>query len=632
MAIGYRAVLKLGKEAGAVKTAEEQLRSWLMQKRDDSRTTVMTADWDGPGRHVLGAAATLDVVDEPGQNESSQRRLYRFTETNHGGVWPVSVYAMDDRGGKGGVIVIEAGLNGADTSTAMDRVGTPRIVTNILETVPVYDGNTRLHGRPWPIHAHDVDTVVDAICDPDRVGPVNVAASLGFEFDRQWGAIADGLTRFSKGTATTFVVTWNAVDTLNDLLPEHYRIEPGRIRTFLPGVELDNPGNSRRHRILGPVTLHRSLNSKNRVSDRLAKKHAEEARRRLLEFELPAGVGRGINLLRRVEAQLEVDREVEVRIAPVVEAGTPKERYLSWRAEPSLAEDATASSDSRVSSEIESAVAKLLKQWIGADSWTVSDLKQLDEMLLAKTTEAQVAKEQLDQVQQDLQDLEQHLRVARSFQEDLQLELAEAEEDVQRLEQETEVLRKRLVSAGRYQAAHVVIERDPDWSEPGSVEELINRITPGPGSHVALERVVFTGNVDKALEVDKRDGGTGRYANRMWQFVRVLHDFVCCREEGFRGGVHSYLQNSDVNGTRCSEHKHAPTESQAVLERAVWRAERVLPVPFEVHPEGRVLMDAHFKPTSPDKFAPRLHYYDDTEGTGKIYIGYIGRHLTNTKT
>jgi len=27
-----------------------------------------------------------------------------------------------------------------------------------------------------------------------------------------------------------------------------------------------------------------------------------------------------------------------------------------------------------------------------------------------------------------------------------------------------------------------------------------------------------------------------------------------------------------------------------------------------------------------------MHYYDDSTGTGKIYVGYIGRHLTNTKS
>jgi hypothetical protein len=43
-------------------------------------------------------------------------------------------------------------------------------------------------------------------------------------------------------------------------------------------------------------------------------------------------------------------------------------------------------------------------------------------------------------------------------------------------------------------------------------------------------------------------------------------------------------------------------------------------------------MPAHFKAGQENTFAPRVHYFDDTDQTGKIYIGYIGRHLMNTKT
>jgi hypothetical protein len=43
-------------------------------------------------------------------------------------------------------------------------------------------------------------------------------------------------------------------------------------------------------------------------------------------------------------------------------------------------------------------------------------------------------------------------------------------------------------------------------------------------------------------------------------------------------------------------------------------------------------MPAHFKVSTNDSFAPRMHYFDDTDRSGRIYIGYIGRHLTNTRT
>ena len=93
-----------------------------------------------------------------------------------------------------------------------------------------------------------------------------------------------------------------------------------------------------------------------------------------------------------------------------------------------------------------------------------------------------------------------------------------------------------------------------------------------------------------------------------------------------------YLMDETVDGFKCAPQRHAARESDSVLQNTTWRAERVLRVPTDVEPDGAVLMEAHFKPTHRDMFAPRMHYLDDVSNTGKIYIGYIGRHLSNTKT
>ncbi len=43
-------------------------------------------------------------------------------------------------------------------------------------------------------------------------------------------------------------------------------------------------------------------------------------------------------------------------------------------------------------------------------------------------------------------------------------------------------------------------------------------------------------------------------------------------------------------------------------------------------------MTTHFAPTHRDQNAPRMYYYSDVVNTGKVYIGYIGPHLTNLHT
>ncbi len=58
----------------------------------------------------------------------------------------------------------------------------------------------------------------------------------------------------------------------------------------------------------------------------------------------------------------------------------------------------------------------------------------------------------------------------------------------------------------------------------------------------------------------------------------------------------------------------------------------MLPVPESAHPGGRVFMSEHLKLGQYRSVAPRLHFFHDGRNTGKVYVGYIGRHLPNTKT
>lgn len=43
-------------------------------------------------------------------------------------------------------------------------------------------------------------------------------------------------------------------------------------------------------------------------------------------------------------------------------------------------------------------------------------------------------------------------------------------------------------------------------------------------------------------------------------------------------------------------------------------------------------MGAHFKIAQFAMIGPRMHYHDDTAQSGRIYVGYIGRHLPTGQT
>ncbi|MBU3061006.1 hypothetical protein KO481_05640 [Nocardia sp. NEAU-G5] len=63
-----------------------------------------------------------------------------------------------------------------------------------------------------------------------------------------------------------------------------------------------------------------------------------------------------------------------------------------------------------------------------------------------------------------------------------------------------------------------------------------------------------------------------------------------------------------------------------------WSHERIFPVPSCVSPSGHITMQAHFRLGRGSQISPRLYYLDNWSTDRKIYIGYIGPHLTNTKT
>lgn len=634
MGVGYRSVLRLGDDGDAVATAESQLHSWLGEKAR-GRSGLVVTDWEGPGVTDLGAAARLTVTHDDRAEDSSRRRLYRLEETNPSGTYIVSVFALSLPNGQANrqqSLVIDVAIDGMEGSRAVDRVDPPRLVTSILETVEAWDGATRLSGKPETIRSGEVDEVIEAIADPERTAVVIVAGSLGASTDEAWVRTIESLTKQSVGVAATFVVLADAMDELQRALPYSHEVRPGSVRTFAPRADLDDPDDGIRHRFLGPTTLARSV-SDTRVVRSLTKVHAAAARRRLIEQDLPSDIRRGVDLLRKAAVTQERASQVKRRTSgPVTSlAPTPQPSAGAWSATPPRQPVEAPTSDARAQSSVLTRLTALVRKWLQRERVAEEDLEALDLLLAEKSSEVEVAAQQLDEAADDQLRLEQQLREASARLEELDLELALVTEDLREKERETTVLRRRLILADNAEATHV--ESEPlEWFAPTTVEELVARITVGEESHPALERVLFTGEIEHALEIDRRDPH-GRYAAAMWDYVHVLYDYVGARTSGTHAGnVHTYLTDDRVDGHKCSPERHAGTESQTVLNNSAWREERVLPVPEDVASEGRALMDAHFKPTHRDTFAPRMHYYDDAMGTGRVYIGYIGRHLTNTKS
>ncbi|WP_251858275.1 hypothetical protein [Herbiconiux sp. L3-i23] len=628
----------------AVQIADEELRSWLRTKAGGRRRSVESIDWDGPGEYRLGPRADLRVVRIEHETDPGVRQLARFTERNEAGEWLVNLYAFStptSRRGASQTIVVEAGLVGADEDEVHRKLAPPRVVEQILTRANAFDGDIVLRGRPEVVRQDDVQEVIDAIFDDGRSVSLIVASSPGYEVDQAWTEIAGSLTKHSVGVATTFVVTDGAVESLNAQLPSHLQVRRGRVRTFMPGVDAANEADGVRHRILGPATLARAIRGR-RVDSALQTIHATGPRRRLLEQVLPADVRRGMELLAKEETARERLVRVNERILQSVEpsAADIRTEADSTRSPDSQAEadheaaqsgsNATGSENRPGAAPLPQRLARFLARWLGRPARSEAELDEVDHLLTRHKTEAEVALEQIDELLVTQNNLEQELKTLRTELDEMEIDTALQELEAQEARRQAEAYRARLKAAKRFDDLFVAPEQER-WNPPESIQELLARLTEGEEAHPVLERVVFTGDASIALEVQKRDQ-MGRYAATFWDYVRVLHDYARAKAtDSYAGGVHQYLTDPNApEGRRCPPQRHAATESESVINQ--WLHERIFPVPLEVDGSGKKAMLAHFKPTHENTFAPRMHYFDDTSRSGKVYIGYIGKHLTNTKT
>ncbi|GAB2506766.1 hypothetical protein GCM10027064_00320 [Microbacterium petrolearium] len=618
MAVGYRAVFRVDPANDAIQLADDVLHDWLKSKRP-RRQRRDDVSWTVQGIHKVSGSVELHVTHSDHEQDGSRRRLYRLIESNPAGRFTVSIFAASLPSARPHpqTLVVEVQKDEVDRDSAIDAISPPRLVRSLLDTALIRNGTTLLSGTPIVIRPGDERLVLDAITDPERTVSVYVAASPSRDRDANWRNIVERLTKESAGVAVAFSVCADAVESLNSLLPESHRVQVGNVRTFMPRVNLESPADALRHKWIGPATMARSIRN-GRVSDGMQRRHARVARRRFVEMDLPADVRRTIDLLRRAETSVERAERVAtiLRDKPVpLTAPLPTVEVAKNRA-------------------VESAPLtpwyergrSLIKRWLGIDDATPGHFVGLNDFIVTKTTELTVAEQQLDEAANTEQELRVELGELHKRFEDNALDLAQAEEELQEARREASILRRRLAQSEQPEAAHVEPD-DEAWEAPNTLEELIGRLK---SQDCPATRVEFTGSESAALEIDKRDA-LGMYAKMFWRYIRVLHEYAeACADGTFSGSVHTYL--ADGRGQGVTPTRHAARESDSVLNNAKWRAERVFPVPTDVHESGRILMDAHFKPTHRDTFAPRMHYYDDTAGTGKIYVGYIGRHLTNTLT
>ena len=599
--LGYRSFLRVNDFPDLRERVDQQLYSWLRHKKWNPDRLL-------PGTVVeltAGVQATQLVLEH--QDGSSTVRS-RFDETNPSGRWLTQVTYHQDGKGDGWVWVDIRHPSGA-------RPAVPRLVRDLVDVLDARDGSC-----PATPEAHVVDSVearnlIGWITDPRRRGLVFVAGSSEELPLPRWRDYVGGILRQTVGIASAFVLDPAATEWFNKQVGPGFAVPPGALRTFAPGLDLDDSSSSVRHKVL---STNRIISDDQHRLRGLLGNRAKEASRLA---PLPPKASRLDLRLREEFDALLIASAIHphatsgTEAAPSVqEQQTPDDRPTDTYGDPSLVDALT------------SAVRSV---WGAARLATADSIRELATL----ASEQLASRRSTDILARRIQQLELTSEAALSELEELRTQLDDEKVETELLDSErrgldAEVLRLRttLSEAGLAHIAWDVPSVQIENTYPADFEELLTLWD------VELRHIEFTGDTAPPLDLYEADP-YGTWAKKTWDALCALDDYAELKKsEGFAGGVHQYLAATPSGCRGFSINNFAADESDTVKRTPKFRTPRVLPVPPSVDPSGTVFMGAHVKIAKSGQVSPRVHLFDDVDRTGKIYVGYIGRHLPNTMT
>ena len=637
------------------------------------------------------AEVIVTKMTETSEDNHYERQLLEMVErTSDGKQWTMRVYAMHatKESNYDQVVWIEVSPPRKGEWDAKP----PALVRDLITEGHCRDRGMPLSDSLQSvIDEEQVEQLIGWIRDDRRRASVVVAAPLtdgndseALEAEFRWKDILRSLTKDSLGCASYFLLTPEAYREFCARIGQGCAMPKGSLRTYLPGFRSDEPADRLRHRVLTAATLLRGYDEKSerfrpelsaiiartpceylwengldkelrraqalldkkrltvptfyplRETTRSVERLDEKVRQRVVESLSAAardmgGLVEGAHdpvLEKREEVALRTSgQEVGVRSATSESAPQCGESsHLAWY-EPlrRLIRRFLPAFNPCSHTELESGVAALES---GLDAMNEAHA-QLAHKRDALADELRVAEELLEEALQQSQEIEELKEEKKTLVD----QLLENQQEREKLSKRNRSLEWKLRNPDAKDGERDFVEEQLDDS-PQSMSELFDRMTQGKYESVTRYVVLSDPNamVDDIMKLEELHGS--RYVAAFWSYILVLRDYMRARESGdFSGGnVHDYLANPPDGYRTCSASRHKSNESDTVKGNEKMRRERTRPVPTAVDPRGEVEMWAHFAPTHCDQNAPRMHYYPDTEKTRKVYIGYIGRHLTNTKT
>lgn len=453
------------------------------------------------------------------------------------------------------------------------RAQKPRLVQDLVRELELNDGLSRLTVNGLRVRADHIDRLVDILCDPQRTLPVIVAARPR-QHDPVWSErVAKTMPR-AAGDASLYLL-WDeeAVDAFRKAIGPHHRVAPGAVRTFLPGVDPAWEPDAARHRLLAQARWvdpgDQTWHGVARTVQRMALALPQPACLRALKFPDLA----------------EQERRTRTEAVAKARAAAIPDPRQSEAAEGALREEVTV-----LTGLLEVASDQLQEEGrslLLAEQANTSLSEQLQAAVIAREAE-----------------MDDHLLTLAA------LERAQAESDR---------LRAALMSQGRWEEVAAATESLPDI--PASFEELWARL--GVFKHLRV-----TADRRTALALDEH-AEARTWAAKAWAGLAALNSYAEHRLQGRSGGFRNFCQDPPGGARVYPANQIAMVESDATMRK--YGRERMFPAV-----DGELAeMQAHLKLAGRGNLCPRVHFLDDVAGTeaaGLVIVGYMGPHLTNTRT
>ncbi|SPF69401.1 Hypothetical protein PROPJV5_2353 [Propionibacterium ruminifibrarum] len=131
----------------------------------------------------------------------------------------------------------------------------PRFVRSMLDQMDCDDCGIHLGNKPRQLDVALIPTLIRELKEDDHHGLVLVAGTpADFPFEPWKEFIAD-TTKNTVGQSATYVLDVEATNYFNQHVSKYHRVDPGSLRSFVPGADFDDPLDGKRHRFITAKTL-----------------------------------------------------------------------------------------------------------------------------------------------------------------------------------------------------------------------------------------------------------------------------------------------------------------------------------------------------------------------------------------